>query len=497
MLWLFAMFACQTPQPLSEPDVAGPPPQAVSVTSTTLVEGWPATLDVELVGVGAGVRVHLAGSWGTVFQSTCPPWFHGGCIDLVDPFLIGVGVTDAQGHARISWTPGYSITGALRVQALVLRQAFASGTIALPFDNQGEDSDHDGLDAETEMLLGTNLTLPDSDGGGIEDGQEVLVDLTDPRLTADDLSGERTCDGDDADGDGLRDCDDPDCVSIVACFEVECRNRQDDDGDGLTDCDDPHCDLQPHCGERSCNDRIDNDGDRKRDCADPDCWTPDCHDEVVAWVDSGSATWHLAGVTPSLNHQLTGRVWVSGPLVPARICSWYSIVSDVGTGEMEAIVDPACLLTKGFLPSVATLVLDPTAGLRAPNGALLIGPLQDYQPGDTRAEIPAVTASEPLDTCAGGLAPRLMLEDHDGDGFGVNDWVDLFGTPGGRVWSCDPNHPGLTLVGGDCHDGDATHNPSTVRLAVGATCATLRFDDQDGDGAKRCVDADDRDGLVQ
>ena len=46
----------------------------------------------------------------------------------------------------------------------------------------------DGLDNLGEQTAGTDPNNPDSDGGGCTDGEEVLIDGTDPLNPADDLS---------------------------------------------------------------------------------------------------------------------------------------------------------------------------------------------------------------------------------------------------------------------------------------------------------------------
>jgi hypothetical protein len=49
------------------------------------------------------------------------------------------------------------------------------------------DSDNDGLTDDEEILLGTDPLNPDTDNGGVFDGQEVNIDGTDPLDSSDDL----------------------------------------------------------------------------------------------------------------------------------------------------------------------------------------------------------------------------------------------------------------------------------------------------------------------
>lgn len=74
----------------------------------------------------------------------------------------------------------------------------SSGYGTSPFDR---DSDDDGLlDGEEINLYSTDPMSTDTDGGGTSDGVEVRVDGTDPNDAANDLP-----DADDADADGVTD----------------------------------------------------------------------------------------------------------------------------------------------------------------------------------------------------------------------------------------------------------------------------------------------------
>ena len=88
------------------------------------------------------------------------------------------------------------------------------------------DADNDGLSDNEEGVLGTDPNNPDTDGDGVEDGQEVNTDGTDP---LDDCSsvGGTPLGTSDCDNDGLTTDEETDLGTDP--------NNADTDGDGLTD----------------------------------------------------------------------------------------------------------------------------------------------------------------------------------------------------------------------------------------------------------------------
>ena len=95
----------------------------------------------------------------------------------------------------------------------IWEKTYASGSLTLM--NSLTDMDHDGLSDLLEFRAGSNPTLPDTDGDGLTDGDEVLIYHTDPTKA-------------DTDGDGLSDRDE------VLTYFTDPTNP-DTDGDGLND----------------------------------------------------------------------------------------------------------------------------------------------------------------------------------------------------------------------------------------------------------------------
>ncbi len=115
---------------------------------------------------------------------------------------------------------------------------FVLGLTASGGESELADADNDGLTNKEERELGTNLHGPDTDGDGLNDGEEVHTYRTSPLLS--DSDGDRLSDGDevlkhhtdplkaDTDGDGLKDGDE------LLVYRTDPLSR-DSDGDGLND----------------------------------------------------------------------------------------------------------------------------------------------------------------------------------------------------------------------------------------------------------------------
>jgi len=121
------------------------------------------------------------------------------------------GGTDPAGHARL-YAPspvesGSSISHFDTVASPnLLMEPFINSNLGPDLDITDEqlfdvgwtlanaDTDGDGLDDATELLLGTDPENPDSDGDGLTDGEEVNIYETDPLMT--DSDGDYIGDGD-------------------------------------------------------------------------------------------------------------------------------------------------------------------------------------------------------------------------------------------------------------------------------------------------------------
>ncbi|MBI4535310.1 MAG: OmpA family protein [Ignavibacteriae bacterium] len=130
--------------------------------------------------------------------------------------------------------------------------------VNLFFGRKTEDyDDYDGLNEWEENRLGTDPKNPDTDGDGLNDGDEVKVHRTDPLKI--DTDGDGLSDGDevlrfrtnplrvDTDGDGLSDGEE------MSAFRTD-PLKADTDGDGLSDSDEVRI-------YRTDPNRVDTDGD--------------------------------------------------------------------------------------------------------------------------------------------------------------------------------------------------------------------------------------------
>jgi outer membrane protein OmpA-like peptidoglycan-associated protein len=132
----------------------------------------------------------------------------------------GVGVQFKVGDGiALELSAGYNYTLSKDVNAITetKNDAYLSGLAGLTFiaESPNADPDKDGLTNAEEKQLGTNKKVADSDGDGLNDGDEVKKYKTNPMAV-------------DSDNDGLKDGDE---VNV----EKTDPNKADTDGDGLSD----------------------------------------------------------------------------------------------------------------------------------------------------------------------------------------------------------------------------------------------------------------------
>ena len=123
------------------------------------------------------------------------------------------------------------------------------------------DDDNDGLLGGQEVALGLDPNNPDTDGDGIEDGEEVGTDIANPLDEDNDgIIDALDSNTDDTDNDGVNDQQDP--ANDNPCIPNRFNGSCDTDGDGLSDLDeqtngsDPDDPCDP-VASPSCDDPID------------------------------------------------------------------------------------------------------------------------------------------------------------------------------------------------------------------------------------------------
>jgi outer membrane protein OmpA-like peptidoglycan-associated protein len=158
-------------------------------------------------------------------------------------FPVGVGF-EAFMSKKVSFTAdaGYSLVGdEIDLRKNSSLDGFLTANVGLKFYFGGGDdgdNDKDGLTNGEERRLGTNPDVPDTDGDGLKDGEEVKRYKTNPLKP--DTDGDGLTDGEevfkyktnplnpDTDGDGLSDGDE------VLKYQTD-PLKADTDGDGLSD----------------------------------------------------------------------------------------------------------------------------------------------------------------------------------------------------------------------------------------------------------------------
>ncbi len=170
-------------------DLAGPPGSMV-LEVTPLVSGRSATLTVSNAPANAPIRVYRSGQ--VLLGGACPPALGGDCMDLrpalTETFSL---VADAGGTATLNFRlpalpPSVSTVA---FQAGTLSGGFSSSNaLQLTIHQPDSDLDGDGLTALEETRdYATDPSVADTDGGGLDDGEEVGLG-SDPNNSIDDAS---------------------------------------------------------------------------------------------------------------------------------------------------------------------------------------------------------------------------------------------------------------------------------------------------------------------
>jgi len=155
------------------------------------IDGDPGTT-VVLYASTAGAPTPCTTAWGTA------------CLSLVGPtHVLGAWVLDGHGRATaVSSIPAGLSGRSVAFEALSIGATVeATGAVVRTVLPAGSDPDQDGLSTAREVALGTDPNLADSDGDTVKDGEEVLRFGTDPNHFDPGLVGG----GADIDGDGLPD----------------------------------------------------------------------------------------------------------------------------------------------------------------------------------------------------------------------------------------------------------------------------------------------------
>jgi hypothetical protein len=117
----FAMLlagACDT-ETMSLPDGVSPPPgNTPAMVAGEMIPGSP--FQVAWGGVPAGARVTFAAS-RTLGNGPCPPILGGGCLDLVNPIILGSTNANGIGYAELTRNvPGNLAPGTYYLQAVAV-----------------------------------------------------------------------------------------------------------------------------------------------------------------------------------------------------------------------------------------------------------------------------------------------------------------------------------------------------------------------------------------
>jgi hypothetical protein len=206
------------------PDLQQPPPRTMLMTSSTPWLGQTLSFFVENTPPNTNVLLLLSTTPSA--PPACPPQLAGTCLDIGAVTVLRTVRSNAAGRVRFDVTLPSTLglpQAAFQAASVSAGVGYTSNPLVVRFINPVlSDLDRDGLTDQTEFDLGTDPNDPDSDDGGVFDGEEVLIDGTDPLDPTDDGGVDR-----DTDGDGLSDADE-------AALGTDPLDTDSDD-DGLSD----------------------------------------------------------------------------------------------------------------------------------------------------------------------------------------------------------------------------------------------------------------------
>lgn len=505
MLWL--LLAC-APTANMVTDAAPPPP--TPEVRYVLNTGFTA-LDAGLRPTPQRITWRLWGS-ATVTPGQCAPGLRV-CVPLLRPALLHEG----QSATLDSFTMAHPLPAGVTANLVLTYESpagrrWASPVMSTVVLDASLDDDHDGLDLAGELGQGTDPALPDTDGGGILDGQEALYSF--PLSSLDDgYYGELLCtNGLDDDSDGRLDGCDDDCAYLGLCREGDCADGVDAEGDGLVDCEDGECAEDPACYEVDCRDGADGDSDGAIDCDDEDCWNGRCADAVLTWVAYANTSYHrhverYGSGESRFAEGVRGRVQLDYGGGVVRTCSWDVDPVFRSWTAADMMYPQSPLIRTGFdvfggchvddrlLPAFDRFQIWSGGwyGLASVAG----GHADMYGTSSFAYGAGGQAGGAPRGSCANGTRPLEVWQDLDGDGFGV-DGLDMHGALGGRFFVCGGLGAGFTSAVGDCDDNDPTWSPLTVHRAGGRVdCDDVSPTDLDGDGVPTGLDSNDRDFFAR
>lgn len=177
-------------------DEALAPPGSLTLTISPLVPGGPATFEVR--GGPARRTVHFARASAVQAGGFCPAFLLGDCLDLSQPVVDQFQAnTNGAGVASVNVNvPPVLPMASVAFQAIIPGANYdSSAAVSATIYPPASDTDGDTLSALDEVSqYGTDPGNPDTDGGGLDDNDEIAVG-SDPLDGTDDVVPQVTIDG--------------------------------------------------------------------------------------------------------------------------------------------------------------------------------------------------------------------------------------------------------------------------------------------------------------